>query len=77
VPGKKRNPLTVVLLATPLVLGPLLLAGVYLGYYLGDVWGYSGTVLAIFFSALGLLASMLILVMLIRWLVRADSPVTS
>ncbi len=64
--GKKRNPVLTVAVVTPLVMAPLVLLGVYLGFYVGDVSGYSRTVLAIVFSSVGFLASMAILVRVIR-----------
>lgn len=59
---KRRNPVLIVMVITPLVIAPLVLLGVYLGFYLGDVYGYSKTVLAIVFSTVGFLVSMAILV---------------
>jgi F0F1-type ATP synthase assembly protein I len=56
-----RRTVTLVLLITPAVIAPLVLAGVFLGYYLGDLWGYSRALLAIVFSTVGFLAAVLIL----------------
>lgn len=47
-------------LVAPLVIAPLVLLGVYLGFYVGEVWGYSKSILAIVFSTIGFLVSMLI-----------------
>jgi hypothetical protein len=63
--ARKRNPVIVVMLVTPLIVAPLVLAGVYLGFYAGDVWGYSKSILAIVFSTVGFLVAMLILRILI------------
>jgi ABC-type molybdate transport system permease subunit len=57
---KPGNPVLTVLVVTPLVLAPLVLLGVYLGYYVGGLYGYSKTVLAVAFSLMGLLASMVV-----------------
>jgi hypothetical protein len=62
--GKKA--LLVVALATALTITPLVLLGVYLGYYVGDTTGYSRSVLAIAFSTAGFLAGMAILSRVIR-----------
>ena len=53
-------------LATALVITPLLLLGIYLGYYVGGAAGYSKSVLAIAFSTAGFLAGMAILFKVIR-----------
>ena len=53
--------LLLVVLATALVLVPLVLGGVFLGFYVGDQVGYSRNVLAIAFSTAGFLAGMAIL----------------
>jgi F0F1-type ATP synthase assembly protein I len=61
-----RRSLLVVVLATALVITPLVLLGVYLGYYVGDMVGYSKSVLAIAFSTAGFLAGMAVLFRVIR-----------
>jgi F0F1-type ATP synthase assembly protein I len=77
VPGaRKRNPVLVVAVVTPLVIAPFLLLGVYLGFYLGDSWGYSRTLLAIIFSAIGLLASFVVIVKLIGHIAAGDRATT-
>lgn len=53
--------LLVVVAATALVLTPLVLGGVFIGFYVGDETGYSKSVLAIAFSTVGFLAGMAIL----------------
>jgi F0F1-type ATP synthase assembly protein I len=70
---KRRNPVLTVMIITPLVIAPLVLLGVYLGFYLGGVFGYSKAVLAIVFSTVGFLASMVILVKAITVIVARSS----
>jgi hypothetical protein len=53
--------LLVVVLATALVLTPLVLGGAYLGFYVGDQIGYSKSVLGIAFSTAGFLVGMAVL----------------
>jgi F0F1-type ATP synthase assembly protein I len=65
----------VVVLTTALVITPLVLLGVYLGYCVGDAAGYSKSVLAIAFSTTGFLAGMAILLRVIRSVVAwTDGP---
>ena len=61
-----RRTLLVVALATALTVTPLLLLGVYLGYYVGGAAGYSKSVLAIAFSTAGFLVGMAVLSRVIR-----------
>ena len=70
---RKRDPILTVIAATPLVLAPLMLLGVYLGFYVGGLMGYSKTFLAIVFSLVGLLASMAILVRMITTTIAKSS----
>jgi len=70
---KRRNPVLTVVLVTPLVIAPLVLLGVYLGFYVGDAVGYSRTILAIAFSTVGFLVSIVILVKVIAALVARSS----
>jgi F0F1-type ATP synthase assembly protein I len=73
--GKGRRTLWVVMLATALVTTPLVLFGVYLGYYVGDAVGYSKSVLAIAFSTAGFIGGMAIVFRVIRVVVaRVDEP---
>ena len=65
-PAKGRNALIIVAVATALVMTPLILLGVYLGFYLGDILGYSKTILAIAFSTAGFVGGMLILFRVIK-----------
>lgn len=67
--ARGRRALLVVALATALVITPLVLLGVYLGYFVGDAVGYSKSVLVIAFSTAGFLAGMAILFRVIRWVV--------
>ncbi len=63
------------MLATALVLTPLVLFGIYLGYYVGDAVGYPKSILAIAFSTAGFIGGMAILFRVIRAVVaRADGP---
>ncbi len=60
--GRRRgNPVLLVIVVTALVVTPLVLFGVYLGYYVGDLIGYSKSILAIAFSTVGFLAAIAIL----------------
>jgi uncharacterized membrane protein len=61
------------MIITPIVMAPLVLLGVYLGFYLGGVLGYSKTVLAIVFSTVGFLVSIAILVKAIAAIVARSS----
>jgi len=70
---KRRNPVLTVALLTPLVIAPLVLLGVYLGFYVGDATGYPRTILAIAFSTVGFLASIAILVKVITAVVARSS----
>ncbi|MDV3244280.1 MAG: hypothetical protein LYZ66_03780 [Nitrososphaerales archaeon] len=58
---KKSNPVIIVMAITALVVAPLVLFGVYLGFYVGGVVGYSKSILAIAFSTIGFLAAIVIL----------------
>ena len=57
----KGNQVLLVVMATALVVGPLVLLGVYLGYYVGDLLGYSKSILAIAFSTIAFIAAIAIL----------------
>ncbi|MDA4124429.1 MAG: hypothetical protein OK438_03145 [Thaumarchaeota archaeon] len=61
-----KRVLWTVMVATALVLTPLVLFGIYVGYYVGDAVGYSKSVLAIAFSTAGFIAGMAILFRVIR-----------
>ena len=67
--ARGRGALFVVVVTTALVVTPLVLLGVYLGYYVGDAVGYSKSVLAIAFSTAGFLAGMAVLFRVIRFVV--------
>ena len=56
-------------MTTALVLTPLVLGGVYLGFYVGDTVGYSRTLLAILFSTVGFVAGMLVIFRVIKFVV--------
>jgi hypothetical protein len=70
---KRRNPVLTVVIVTPLVILPLVLLGVYLGFYVGDAMGYSKTVLAIAFSTVGFLVAMAILLKVVTMVVARSS----
>jgi hypothetical protein len=63
---KGQRALVIVVLTTALVLTPLILGGVYLGYYVADAIGYSGSVLAIAFSTVGFIAGMVVIFRVIK-----------
>jgi len=71
---KSKNPVLLVVLVTPLIVAPLVLLGVYLGFYAGSVWGYSGAILAIVFSTIGFLVAIFILSRLIVGIVARSMP---
>ena len=73
--ARGRRALLTVALATALVITPLVLLGVYLGYYVAGAAGYSKSVLAIAFSTAGFLAGMAMLSRVIRSVVAwTDRP---
>ena len=76
-PAKGRNVLVLVVVATALVMTPMILFGVYVGYYLGDVLGYPKSLLAIAFSTLGFVAGMSIIFRVIRAAVAKIERTTS
>ena len=67
--ARGRKGLLVVVLATALVMTPLVLLGVFLGYYVGGAVGYSKSVLAIAFSTAGFMAGMAVLFRVIQFVV--------
>ncbi len=70
-----RRALLVVLVATAFVIAPLVLLGVYLGFYVGNAVGYPRSILAIAFSTAGFLGGMAILFRVIKAVVGwADRP---
>jgi len=71
---KGTNAVLVVMLATAVVLIPLVLGGAYLGFYVGDVVGYSKSVMAIAFSTAGFIAGMAILCKVIRAVAGTAKP---
>ena len=64
-------------LATALVITPLVLLGVYLGYYVGGAAGYSRSVLAIAFSTAGFMAGMAVVFRVIKSVVAWTERVRS
>jgi hypothetical protein len=71
----RRAPL-IVALATVIVITPLVLLGVYLGYYVGDAVGYPRSILAIAFSTAGFLVGMAIVFRVIRLVVARTNETT-
>ena len=73
--SRGRRALLVVVVTTALVLTPLILGGVLLGFYVGGEVGYSKSVLAIAFSTVGFVAGMFIIFRVIKAVVaRTDGP---
>jgi F0F1-type ATP synthase assembly protein I len=70
---KGSNPLLLVMVITAAVVTPLVLLGIYLGYYVGGVIGYSKSILAIVFSTLGFLAAMAVVVKAIVMIVARSA----
>ena len=64
--------LMVVVVATALVLTPLILGGVLLGFYVGDALGYSKSILAIAFSTVGFVAGMFVIFRVIGAVVKGS-----
>jgi F0F1-type ATP synthase assembly protein I len=72
---KGSRALLIVVVTTALVLTPLIIGGVYLGFYVGDAVGYSRSVLAIAFSTVGFVAGIAVIFRVIRSVVaRTDRP---
>jgi NADH:ubiquinone oxidoreductase subunit K len=71
---KGTKAVVVVMLATAVVLIPLVLGGVFLGFYVGDAVGYSKSVMAIAFSTAGFIAGMAILFRVIRAVAGTSKP---
>ncbi len=73
--AKGTRALAIVVVATAVVLTPLILGGVLLGYYVGDAVGYPKSILAIAFSTAGFVAGMLVIFRVIRAVVGGtDRP---
>jgi len=68
--------LLIVVVTTALVLTPLILGGVLLGFYVGGQVGYSGSVLAIAFSTVGFVAGMAVIWRVIKAVVSRMSRPT-
>jgi len=56
--ARGRSALLMVVLTTAIVIAPLVILGIYLGYAVGDETGYSKSILAIAFSTVGFLGGM-------------------
>ena len=72
--SRKSNLVLMVMAITALVVTPLVLGGVYLGYYVGAQVGFSGDIMAIGFSTVGFLVAMFVLIRTITWLVAREQP---
>lgn len=71
--NKGRRALLTVVLATALVMTPLVLGGALLGLYVGDAVGYSKSLLAIVFSTAGFIVGMAVIFRVIKAVVaRTD-----
>ena len=73
---KGQRALVIVVLATALVMTPLILGGALLGLYFGGRVGYSGSILAIAFSTAGFVAGMAIIFRVIRAVVARTDVTT-
>ena len=73
---KGRRALLIVVLATAVVMTPLVLGGVLLGFYVAGAVGYSPSVLAIAFSTVGFVAGMAIIFRVVKAVVaRTEGPI--
>lgn len=64
-------------LATALVMTPLILGGVLLGFYVGDAVGYSRSVMAIAFSTAGFVIGIVVIFRVIKAVVAGTSGASS
>jgi len=72
--NRGRRALLTVVLATALVITPLVLGGALLGLYVGDAVGYSKSLLAIVFSTAGFIVGMAVIFRVIKAVVaRTDA----
>lgn len=71
---KGQRALLIVVLTTAAVLTPLILGGVYLGYYVADSVGFSRSILAISFSTAGFVAGMAVIFRVIKAVVGRERP---
>jgi membrane protein DedA with SNARE-associated domain len=72
--GQKRsNTLLLVMAITAAIVTPLVIFGVYLGYYVGGVIGYSKPVLGIVFSTIGFIVAIAIVTRAIVWIVARSA----
>lgn len=68
--------LLMVVLTTAVVLTPLILGGVFLGFYVGGAVGYSKSVLAIAFSTVGFVVGMVVIFRVIKVVVARTDRTT-
>ena len=71
-----QRALLIVVLTTAVVLTPLILGGVLLGFYVGGAAGYPGSLLAIAFSTAGFLIGMAIIFRVIKAVVARTDRAT-
>ncbi len=73
--SKGKRALLIVVVTTALVLTPLILGGVLLGFYVGAQVGFSESILAIAFSTAGFVVGMAVIWRVIRAVVGgAERP---
>ena len=65
--------LFIVVVATALVITPLVMGGILLGLYVGDAVGYSKSILAIAFSTVGFAVGMAVIFRVIKAVVAWTS----
>ena len=71
--SKKGNLVLMVMVITAAIVTPLVLGGVYLGYYVGSQVGFSGAIMAIGISTAGFLVAIFVVIRAITWLVARES----
>ena len=70
--SKRSNIVLLAIVITAAIVTPLVLAGVYLGYYVGGIDGVSGSIMAIALSTAGFLLAMVIDIKAITWLAARE-----
>jgi len=72
---KGTRALLIVVVTTAVILTPMILGGVLLGFYVGAATGYSSSVMAIAFSTAGFVVGMFVIFRVINMVVAsADEP---
>jgi F0F1-type ATP synthase assembly protein I len=72
--SRKSNLVLMVMVITAAIVAPLVLGGVYLGYYVGAQVGFSGPIMAIGLSTVGFLVAIFVVIRAITWLVAREQP---